>query len=372
MELIKKINALVKEDAAGGAVGAGGMAGGMAMPLFSVLVKRTKPQADKEETFVGDEEETSKATKKKSLKEQYAKLVEFSQDGEGQGNTYGGNKTFDTAGVIAKLKGLESREEQDHRDTVTFGLEDDERGLVRVVVKHEQAEDFEKALQAFLADVEEDEAPPEIAEVLFKLKDRFDIVDVQWPEVQEDEEENVDLQGADGEVPPEGDMEGMDDVDAELPADTGDDEDAKSLLNKVIDMMMADAEARTADARAREAEAKTKEADSIARRASLKVKQEEQLLDMEQYNKAKKEEEREVKRLAQLSKFRSEMGHDNDDDFEVTEKRSLSVDQEDEEVPMPQPRVRSAPVQHTPKKVPPIRGKVHPHEIASYILNRVK
>lgn len=375
MTLLKTFQSRIAEDAAGGSFGAGGSAGGMAMPLFSRLVQRSKPKAH-EDDFVGDEvaakavpAEDEPVVKPNRLREHMNRLNE---EDEGVPARPGSN-TFDTSEVFAKLKGLENRESEDHRDTVTFGLEDDDKGLVRVAVKHEQAEDFEKALQAFMAEIETDEDRPEIAEILFKLKDRFDIVDVQWPDVQEDEEQDVDLQGQGaegGEMDPnaagaEGEMgEELPVDDASMGGGTGQVED---LLSQVIDMMKADAEARTADARAREAEAKNREAESIAKQASTRVKQEEQFLDMDTYNKARKEEDKEAKRLAQLSKWKHDMGGQGDDDFSGPP-ASISAP-EDEESNFRQPR--SLPTQRTSKQ-PAIRGKVHPHDVASFILNRVK
>lgn len=375
MTLLKTFTTMMNENAAGGAFGSGGSAGGMAMPLFSRLVQRSKPKA-KEDEFVGREEEQKTVeptpiAKKSKLKETFDRLMEA---GEEDGiPARPGSSTFDTTEVISKLKALENRESQDHRDTVTFGLEDDNGGLVRVAVKHEQAEDFEKALQAVMADAErEEDDRPEIAEILFKLKDRFDLVDVQWPDVQEDEEQQVDLQGgAEGEIDPDSPGELGDEMGGEMELGGGaDTSQVQDLLSQVIDMMKADAEARTADARAREAEAKNKEAESIARQAALKVKQEEQFLDMDTYNKAKKEEEKESKRLAQLSKWKHEMGGSADDEDDITLTRTASLSApEEEETTLRRPQQLAA--QRTPKR-PALRGRVHPHEIASFILNRVK
>lgn len=377
MKLIKTINTAVverlAEDAAGGAVGAGGMAGGMAMPLFSRLVKRTQPRVEDAE-FEEEEVAVEPTKKRKGLKEHIAALTEFADDSGGV--SAAADQSFDTKGIIAKLKGLENRESQDHRDTVTFGLEDDDGGLVRVIVKHEQAEDFEKALQALMADQDEDEARPEIAEVLFKLKDRFDLVDVQWPQVEEDEEEDVAVAGDPNDPNAAGDPNdpnaGGDELDAS-PDDMGgggDTSSVESLLGQVIDMMKADAEARTAEARAKEAEAKNKEAEAIAVKASSRVKQEEQFLDMDTYNKAKKDEDKEAKRLAQLSKWKHDVGGDSGDDDEAdfnATKVSLSAPEEEERSYRPRPQ----PTQVKPKQ-PRMRGKMHPHDIASFILNRVK
>ena len=50
---------------------------------------------------------------------------------------------------------------------------------------------------------EQENTSLEIAEVLFNLKDRYTIIDVQWPEVEEDEEEDVSMEDGD----PEGELD---------------------------------------------------------------------------------------------------------------------------------------------------------------------
>jgi len=140
------------------------------------------------------------------------------------------------------------------------------------------------------------------------------------------------------------------------------------LLTQVIDMMKADAEARKAEARAREAEAKTKEADSVVAQSLARVKQEEQYLDMETYNKARKDEDREAKRLAQLAKWKHSMsqgesgGMDDMDDFGSTLKPNRDASPEEEEIVRPNNKTRTSTVRH----------RVAPHDIAQFIINRVK
>lgn len=364
MTLLNTFKQLTAESASGGSFGAGGSAGGMAMPLFSQMVRRTKVQTNPVDDDIEQEtpeEQIVHVKKTSKLREMFDKRI--SEADEALGTPKAGDAGFDTTGIIAKLKSLENRDKQDLRDTVTFGLEDDKEGVVRVIVRQEQAQDFEKAIQAYLYGEDQDEAPPQVAEVLYRLKDRFDIVDVQWPEVEEDEEQQVDLGDVEGDIPNEGneiDPE-MDELDAGVDPGAA---DATTLLTQVIDMMKADAEARTADARAREAEARTREADAIARKASTRVSQEEQLLDMETQEKARKEEEREAKRLAQLSRWKSEVDGDDLEDND-TFSRVPGAGIEDEEAAPRRPR----PKQHRPD---PLRGKVHPSEIAKFVLNRVK
>src|SRR5271165_2037903 len=96
----------------------------------------------------------------------------------------------------------------------------------------------------------------EIAEVLFKLKDRYDIVDVNWGDIPEDEEQEQTVGGGadQGEVPgganPQGGAAGGQpgaEGGAEMGMggeEGGGEDQAKSALDAVIDMMKADAKAK--------------------------------------------------------------------------------------------------------------------------------
>lgn len=395
MKLIKQLgdtlrSSLVKEDAAGGATG-GGAVGAVGMPLFAQLVQRTSP---KKKVKVAPP--VVKA-KKPGLGLAEAVLKEFDMDGgggAGMGDAMGSGdgssgaaKNFDSSEIISKLKGLENKEKVDNRDTTTFGLEDEDGNLVRVTVKAEQAEDFERTLQAFMMNAEqEEERTADVAEILFKLKDQFDIVDVQWPDIEEDAEEVQDVAGAEGEPGAEGMDPNMDPNAAggEMDLDGGmedmgggaDTSSVEDLLTQVIDMMKADAEARKAEARAREAEAKTKEANARVDQSMARVKQEEQYLDMESFEKAKKEEEKEAKRLARLAKWKHDMGgsggdQDMDSDDAPLQPNPAGLDSEPEEeerVMRHPPRQVAKPAQRAAH----VRGRLAPHDIAQFIIDRVK
>jgi len=233
---------------------------------------------------------------------------------------------FDAASVLSKIDNAEQKARA-NGDTTAFGLEDEDGQIVKVYVKSDQAEDFEQALAVALAGEDENDddenSSTEIAEVIFKLKDRFEIIDVDWNTFEGDEDEEQEVVGdeeggesagdedldVDGEsgVEPNGDEAGGDleagADDAEMDAS---EDDAKSALQSVIDVMKADAEAKEAEAKAKEAEAKAKEAEYASQSASAKVQQEEQILDMETHNKAKADKQKEAKQLAQLAKYKHE------------------------------------------------------------------
>lgn len=236
---------------------------------------------------------------------------------------------YDEVDIMSKLKAADKNiNHHDAEHSVAFGVEDDDGNIVKVFVQADQADEFEETLSLALADADMDEdsenTSVEIAEVLFSLRDRFNIIDVVWPAIPEDEEVEQEVEFGDGEQSPEGEEGDVDGGDLEdegelEPAPVVDDSAATSALQSVIDMMKADAEARKMDAEARIADANARIADAAAREVEQKVKREEELLDVEAHEKAQKEAEQEAKRIAKLAKYRQEMNHPSDeieDDFE--------------------------------------------------------
>ena len=74
----------------------------------------------------------------------------------------------------------------DEVDTITFGLETDDGKIVKVYVKVDQADDFEKALADKLGEIDD------IEEVLNELSKEYDIVDVEWPTEDPTGDDDVD------------------------------------------------------------------------------------------------------------------------------------------------------------------------------------
>lgn len=374
MTLLKSFtttNQTIAEDAAGGSTGAGSIASNFSMPLFSTLLSRTVPTKPRLIKYSNEQSKAFKKPKKKNkglgIRESFYRI---SEDLTGTNS----NQSSDTANIISKLKSLEDQESVDYRDTTTFGLVDNKGEIIRVTLPKDQSEGFEQDIQRFLSDRDESEQAPEIAEILFKMKDRYTFVNVEWPQVEEDAEESQELTDggeADG-------MAGDELVDAptdaptdDIGGDIGNQDTGKveDLLGQVIDMMRADADARKAEAHAREAEAKTKQADSARQQAMARVKQEEQFLDMDEYNKNQKNKEKEAKRLAQLSKWK----HDVDSDENARPAQEPQYDfvpgEEDEELFGRRP-IRQTP-QH-PNKGSTVRGRVNPSDVAKFIMDRSK
>jgi hypothetical protein len=343
MKLLKKLQEYKKiqesDEVAVGSVA------GMSMPLFSALVKLQKPSSKIKIHKSPIAKYAKKSASRLGLAEAFAKLLEIDQAGEDNGMVNPSATPFDSSEVISKLKSLETKEKQENQiDVVTFGLEDSDEGLVRVTIKADQAESFEKALQSYISNQHEEDMP-EIAEILFKLKDEFDIVDIKWPNIAQDEEQAV---GLDNEAStpadlPEPSLDATNSEDLPMDGETSPSASPESLLAQVIDMMKADAEARKADADARAAEAKAKEADSLTAKTLARVKQEEQMLDMETHSKSVRDEDREIKKLAKLAQWR-----------QTQQSGSGAMDTiEDEQFSRP-------------------KAKGSPHDIAQFILDRIK
>lgn len=338
-DVISKIK--VSEDAAAGSTGANAIAGvrGTVGKKKTKMIRRAMPAMESASRFVNY---ARTITKEGTLNRGgILNLAKVRKDGQSQlqyamsliSEDITGATDFDVADVLSKLEAAEKKAKVE-KDTVTFGLENEDGGIVRVYVRKDQADEFEQALSQMLAgsdnNKDNENTSMEIAEVLFKLKDRYDIVDVDWGDIPEDEEQEQQTvggeggqPGAEGQQPPiDGQQPGAEgqpggEGGSENPIDQaageeggldsgdgmgGDEEGAKSALDSVIDLMKADAKAKQAEADARAAEARAKEAEWTAKASSIKVKQEEKILDMETHEKEIKKQEKEAKTLARLAK----------------------------------------------------------------------
>jgi hypothetical protein len=371
--LIQQLNSKsqqINEEGAGGCVGAGSIAA-CATPLLASMVKRSVPNSIQIIKFSNSGLPTYPQHKQKKkgmgIKEAFYAISE-------EASLPTNSDSFDANQAISKLKSLEDKESVDYRDTSTFGLVDNNGDIVRVTIPTEQAEGFEKDIQHFLGNRDESEPAPEIAEVLFNMKDRYTIINVDWPQLEEDAEEGQELEGQEeanpqSDLPAEGDqMPGDEGADAASIAPTGDATQVTDLLTQVIDMMKADAEARKSEAQAREAEANTRQANAARDHAMARVKQEEQFLDMDEYSKNQKSREKEAKRLAQLSKWKHDMAKGEDQNRPAQEPQyDFLPGEENEET------------YKTPQKLTPqtankavMQGKISSSDIAKYIASRVR
>lgn len=266
------------------------------------------------------------------------------------------NESFDIQDVLSRLRGLEDHPSA-RQDSVTYGVEDDEGNVMKVSVRADQATEFETTLGHELADMKafsitgQSGKDVSMAELLFNLKDKFDIIDVQFPKIPDDvvynaddasfnvpdteldDEVGDDDMGSDlgpndpmdlenmediegdemgGELAPgddggmgglEGDME---DVDAEGVEDFVEPTESSegSILDRVLDMLKAQAEAERAKAEAAAEESRAKQAEYSARAAAATIEQEEEIARMEAEMERQKDEEKQARKLADIAKYR--------------------------------------------------------------------
>jgi hypothetical protein len=278
----------LKEEAALGSVGAASIAGFHQPMIGGKPVTRSKPN--------------------KKLKIQKLKL--------GENN----NPEFNHFDVKSKMTNAE-RTDKLKKDSVAYGIEDEEGNITKVYIDKAQEHDFKRELSNLLRNDDK----LDIAEILFDLRNTFNILFVDWPNMVEDEEtENVldkDKEGEDGEggepkpgeegpEGPEGEPKPGEEEPKEgpLPEPAPPAEpDSESILLKVIDMLRADAEAKRAEsvAKAKESEAET--AKFSVQLSNIKVKNEEDMLKADEYFKKQADEKREKDRIAKLAKYRNEV-----------------------------------------------------------------
>lgn len=314
----------LKEDAVAGSTSAVAVAGVRA-PLGG-RIKRVVPLTKK------------KKAKELSLPIKEAKfsafLKEFADD----------VKPVDVIGQLSQ--NAKQSDDLDGNGVATYGIETDEGTIVKVLVAREQAKDFEKALADEMQEAT-DNSHQDIAELLFNLNDRFHIVDVVWPTIQEDEEQDGDPNApqdpnaaqqtpgmdpndpnadpnadpmADPNAPPvDPNDPNADPLAAGGPDDMGGGDGVQSALDQIIDFLKSDAEARKAEADAKAAEARAREAEAAGKAAETKLAGEEQVMNAEDYFKQKKDADKEANRLKMLAKYRQETSSGGSDDFSGTE-----------------------------------------------------
>lgn len=268
------------------------------------------------------------------------------------------NEAFDIESVFSRLSSLEKAGQPKPSEGTTFGIEDDNGNLMKVTVRADQATDFEAEVATYLADIKaniagmpaaKDSSDVSMAELLFKMKDKFDIIDVEFPTIPTDVIYNADKASYSAATPEVdmGDMGDMgDDGTEQQPADNpmdpldltdfedtesqpeiggagiGDEElgDAESvedfadetegessegsILNKVIDMLKSQAEAETEKHRAEQEKARAEQARYTAQATQFAMKDEEEKLRYELEIEEEKRREKEARRMADMAKHR--------------------------------------------------------------------
>ena len=180
-----KFSEFLREDAAAGAISTGSVAGARGS-LFGSVVSR-KPLNN---------------TKIGVIK--YKKLANW--NGYKKIHEADNASSFSAIDVISKLNAAEKHNDM-QKDAVVYGIESDDGSITKVYIAKDQDTEFKRALDSYLQDVHDKK---DIAEILFNLRNTFNILHVEWPPIPEDEEVNVEM---------DKDKQKGDNVDAELPKD---------------------------------------------------------------------------------------------------------------------------------------------------------
>lgn len=299
----------ILEDAAAGSTGAASIAGN---PFtHSSAVKRRRVATNKVQKLKINESAIS------TFDVSTAILFEF--DGAVGSNGGTGLSADKNAKIVAdvndKVSNATKRAEVDDKTlTSTFGLQDGDGKVIKVTVKRDQAEDFETRLNAILSDADN---PKEIAEVLYMLKQDYEIVDVEWDEAIAEDEEPESEEGGEDDLALDGE-EGDDTGDGELDLDGeegdlgGEDESSPDmqqstvqLLQQVIDLLKSETGVRTANADVAKAKAETELQDIETQKQDAEISREQEVADMEGFEEEEKERKKNERLVQRLAKYRT-------------------------------------------------------------------
>jgi len=332
-----KKNKELTETAPAGAIGAHGIAVRMDSPTGIPMQRREISFLD----FVGDylnkKEDGGKKVKKPKGKDKKKKRKSYLKE----------ENTFNLSQVHSKLTGIRNQNRVG-TNSVSYAVEDDDGNLMKITVRKDQAEKFEAALSEHMADVEEYKMTgrgyaKSIAEILYDLKQQFDIIDVQFPRIpenkiyvipqarieeadNEDDEEKTDFSSnfedddSEDEFPqngkeenpskePEGDEEKPEeepeeDIGVDMDEAEEDEEDEKTMLKSLLQMMIKQAEAEIAKAEAEAEKSRALQAEYSAIAAKEEMAKQTELARLEKELEEQKAKEREAKKLADLARYK--------------------------------------------------------------------
>jgi len=294
------------------------------------------------------------------------------------------NEAFDMGDVVSRLKNvdMESSASGQEDSVVSYGVEDDKGNIMRITVRAHQAKEFEETLATQLADNKENKKNGinlqgnSLAEILYNLRDTFEIITVDFPIIPKDVVYNADMaskapavgmatdedaggdldagfdnfdQGADLSADSLGGDAGSDGLGDDLGDDlgdgtggaddglggdlggdtglgggTGDDldlegdnvedfsedpaasDDQGSILQSIISMLKAQANAQEATSNAAAEEARAKQSEWSAIAADKEVRRQEELARVDAQYQAQKKKDKEAKKYADLARFNVE------------------------------------------------------------------
>jgi hypothetical protein len=264
----------------------------------------------------------------------------------------GSDYPFQLTDAQSRLKGIQMKSEFDDRDTISFGVEDDDGNFMKLTVPANQAKEFETKVAQSLAEVQEFKRTGRgndrsLAELLYELKDQFTILDADFPTIpknaiymasqldedpddndQRSVDDNEEDAGDEGGDDPLGDLDNMDastdaddpegageegespDLDA-LDDDMGEDFDSggsskEAMLDSIIKMITSNNEREIEQYKAEQEKAKAEQMKLANMRAERKQSEAEEMIAAEAEMEKEKKQDKEAKRMLDVMKFKME------------------------------------------------------------------
>lgn len=150
----------------------------------------------------GDREfghETEEEKRYKHAREQIAKAKRLKKERENKKKGFKSflrrrlvGESFDLNDIVSRLKDADIDGNNDDNNVVSYGIEDDNGNVMRVTVRADQAQEFEEEISKRLADQKEGNERgtnlknESLAEILFNMRDKFEIVSVDFPIIPKD------------------------------------------------------------------------------------------------------------------------------------------------------------------------------------------
>ena len=189
----------IKETAAGGSIGAGSIAanpsGDSRREIRSKEHEWRSHSSNAEEKERAAKQERYHAHARKTLKD----LKNKKKKGFGSWLFRRTNEDFDMSDIVSRLKGSDVETAGNDVGVVSYGVEDDKGNTMRVTVRSDQAKDFEETIAKALADNKTNRINGfningnSLAELLYNLRDKFEIISVEFPTIPSDVMYNADL-----------------------------------------------------------------------------------------------------------------------------------------------------------------------------------
>ena len=245
--------------------------------------------------------------------------------------------------IFSNLKNSE-KQSYEKQKTVTYGVEDDNGNLMKITIPRDQSEDFEVRLSKELAEIEDFKSSGHkgknisMAELLYDLKDDYEILDVEFPTIPSDVVYNAEMASEDvgddmgDDMGDEfdndmgDDMEGMGDdmgeLDDESVEDFEEDEvgnDEGSMLSSIMDMLKKQADAEKAKADAEAEKARAKQAEYSAASARMEMEKQEDVVRIESEMDEQKQKEKEAKKMAEIAKHKYSQSKSFNEGFNFSE-----------------------------------------------------